>query len=562
MLFETDSFKNAFSSFPPSEEQLQIFNDFQHGIGDICVNAVAGSGKSKTLLGCVTLLPENASALVLAHNRKVANELSEKLRSYGVPLASNGKNGITVRTFHSFGWRTVMINRHISIDGAKKLVKETKYTDYLNDNLLSLCPESIDWKYKKKKKYLSNVENLLMYSRINLAQSAREINSVAERYSIELISNEIETVRSLMKWGKSDEVDIMDYTDLLWLPYEGDYKQPFGYDYIFVDEAQDISPAQLELIKKVLSRERKSRLIIFGDKCQAINMWCGSYEDAMDELKSCHNKPWKDFALTTNYRCGKAIIDNVNRRLREFNYSIQLKASKTASDGVLVYKVGLPSVEPKSMILCRFSAPLFEIYLNLIKMGKQVRFMNDEKDMSEILSFVNYIEGYTLEEMDNTLRCEFKNLWLSLCDGSEEGLKESAGNELLLKKYNDYKIFETLKSVCNNSADMLDMVKSLCEKKEIEKNDNAIILSTIHKAKGAEADNVYIACPSSIQSPMIDKESDWQKLQEENLEYVALTRAKNKLGFLDENQINAGKAFSGSVMILKEYKRIAKISEI
>lgn len=561
MLFETNSFRNAFSDFPPSDEQLSIFNEFQHGIGDICVNAVAGSGKSKTLLGCVTLLPENASALVLAHNRKVANELREKLKAYGVPLDSNGKSGITVRTFHSFGWRTVMISRGKSIEDAKTLVKDTKYTDYINNNLLSLCPESIEWKYKRKKKYLSNVESLLMYSRINLAQSAREIAGVAERYSIELISNEIETVRNLMKWGKSDNVDIMDFTDLLWIPYEGNYSQPFGYDYVFVDEAQDISPAQLELIKNVLSRERKSRLLIFGDKCQAINMWCGSYEDAMDELISCHSKPWKIFALSINYRCGKAILNNVNKRLREFNYDIQLKASNTASEGVLAYKAALPSVEPQSMILCRFSAPLFEIYLNLIKMGKNARFMNDEKDMSEILSFVNYIEGETLEDMDNTLKREFKELWLSLCDGSEEGLKESAGNELLLKKYNDYKIFETLKSVCNNSVDMMNMVQSLCENKTGDKENDAIILSTIHKAKGAEADNVYIACPSSIQSPMIDKNSEWQKLQEENLEYVALTRAKVKLGFLDENQVNTGKAFSGDVKMLKEYLKLAKIPQ-
>lgn len=187
--------------------------------------------------------------------------------------------------------------------------------------------------------------------------------------------------------------------------------------------------------------------------------------------------------------------------------------------------------------------------------------MNDEKDMSEILSFVNYIEGETLEDMDNTLKREFKELWLSLCDGSEEGLKESAGNELLLKKYNDYKIFETLKSVCNNSVDMMNMVQSLCENKTGDKENDAIILSTIHKAKGAEADNVYIACPSSIQSPMIDKNSEWQKLQEENLEYVALTRAKVKLGFLDENQVNTGKAFSGDVKMLKEYLKLAKIPQ-
>jgi superfamily I DNA/RNA helicase len=53
-----------------------------------------------------------------------------------------------------------------------------------------------------------------------------------------------------------------------------------------------------------------------------------------------------------------------------------------------------------------------------------------------------------------------------------------------------------------------------------------IILSTIHKSKGLEADRVFIARPDKL--PLKVKKA-WQAKQEKNLEYVAITRAKNEL---------------------------------
>ena len=63
-----------------------------------------------------------------------------------------------------------------------------------------------------------------------------------------------------------------------------------------------------------------------------------------------------------------------------------------------------------------------------------------------------------------------------------------------------------------------------------------ISLSTVHKAKGLEADNVYIICESLMPSQSAKKE--WEIKQEYNLMYVAYTRAKNKLGFVDESDFD------------------------
>ena len=62
---------------------------------------------------------------------------------------------------------------------------------------------------------------------------------------------------------------------------------------------------------------------------------------------------------------------------------------------------------------------------------------------------------------------------------------------------------------------------------------DAVELSTIHKAKGLEADNVYILQPSLMPSKFANKE--WEKKTERNLIYVAYTRAKKTLNFMKED---------------------------
>jgi superfamily I DNA/RNA helicase len=65
-----------------------------------------------------------------------------------------------------------------------------------------------------------------------------------------------------------------------------------------------------------------------------------------------------------------------------------------------------------------------------------------------------------------------------------------------------------------------------------EKIENAVMLSTAHKSKGLEANRVLILLPDKL--PLkYPHQKDWQFVQEMNLKYVALTRAKKELVFID-----------------------------
>jgi len=64
---------------------------------------------------------------------------------------------------------------------------------------------------------------------------------------------------------------------------------------------------------------------------------------------------------------------------------------------------------------------------------------------------------------------------------------------------------------------------------DVENGDNSrfVLLSSVHRAKGLESDVVHIICPDLLPHPMA--KLDWQRRQEYNLKYVAITRAKDTL---------------------------------
>jgi superfamily I DNA/RNA helicase len=100
-------------------------------------------------------------------------------------------------------------------------------------------------------------------------------------------------------------------------------------------------------------------------------------------------------------------------------------------------------------------------------------------------------------------------------------------------KLDTIKALEFLAEGLTTTKELLGKIKTVFS----DKKKGGIFLSTVHKAKGLEANNVYIACRSLMPSKSAKK--DWEIEQEKNLIYVAYTRAKNTLGFIDENLLSS-----------------------
>ena len=88
-------------------------------------------------------------------------------------------------------------------------------------------------------------------------------------------------------------------------------------------------------------------------------------------------------------------------------------------------------------------------------------------------------------------------------------------------------------------SDNLEYSDDVCRRIEsIFKDDqrNGICLSSVHKAKGLEANNVFIIMPEKFYNKYAMR-VEWMAEQEANLVYVAYTRAKHFLGFVADTEM-------------------------
>ena len=65
--------------FKPSKYQQTVYTYIQKGSGNAVVSAVAGSGKSTTIVNALKLIPKNKNVLFLAFNKSIVDELQKKI---------------------------------------------------------------------------------------------------------------------------------------------------------------------------------------------------------------------------------------------------------------------------------------------------------------------------------------------------------------------------------------------------------------------------------------------------------------------------------------------------
>lgn len=595
-------FKNIMGGNEPSDEQYRIFDAILNDklSRNIRVNAVAGSGKSSTIRGCIALIPPDKRILVVAHNRVVRDDIFAKLLKSGRLVANktererrrgykeatevryilkkddNGKTitPIMVQTFHGLGYGTIGKTFGWG-GGVVDIIQDNKYDDYFDENIVSLVPPDYDgWKKGVKRKYRRNVFAILDYARINLCQTEREIEKkVIDKYGINPISNEISAVKKMMDWGmESAKEERIDFTDCVWIPAESEVCKNIyfkgnpkdTYDYVFVDEAQDMSPAQLAMIIKA-NNSRKTRVILMGDSDQAINMWCGSMTDALSTAcRKINGNGWIDFDLTINFRCGKKIIEFANNILDNYHKKEgkRLKPKDNAVDGVVQYNAKLSDIQSGDLVLARFTSTIFELFARLIRMGKKAVIRGESQFINDFKELVS-TDTDSIADIIQNAKENFALEWKKATKNDD--YRESMHNTQVINCYMLIKALESLSTVASTKSQLnallnASVISENDEKQEKQNHNDYIELSTIHRAKGHEADNVYIACPSVLYSPLIDEKSkEWERVSEENLQYVAYTRAAKKMAFIDEKEIYTTMRMTNKENLL--YKDMVKIME-
>lgn len=262
----------------------------------------------------------------------------------------------------------------------------------------------------------------------------------------------------------------------------------------------------------MLSQGTVYKWIAVGDRNQAIYGFAGASSDSFDLFLE---KPGTttEMPLDICYRCARKIVESANQV-----YDVMEAA--TDEDGIVSVFTNIQAIQPNSMVICRNSQPLFQLYFQLLGMGKPC-YINGSDLMSYLIKFLKpYIKDTVYSAK---VEMEYK-----LSDLIENDTDEGRLRRFIFEE--NYKNFVAIaKNMCEPTDSiefMIDRLKYLFEDRA-----NAIMLCTIHKAKGLENRVVYILNESLIPSKFAKSEE--QQKQERNLKYVARTRAKEEMYFLN-----------------------------
>lgn len=515
-----------------SNYQLAIIDFIKNGQGNLVVEAAAGAGKTFTLIKCIEEIPGDKSILLTAFNSDIAKVLKRKAKDF---------YNVNVSTLHSLGRQ--MLQRNFTESSLE--LDEFKYKSYVNTNIKSLSSiNTYELGKRDFARYMSNIEAYINFGRAYLCQTVKDLDFIEDRYDIETIADEKEIALDALEYGKHN-LEQIDYTDMIWLPNVL-YCKPIGmqFDWIFLDEAQDLSVCQREILLKC--RKINTRMCFFGDAEQSLYSFASSDPESFRRLKEIPNTT--SLPLSISYRCAKNIVDFAKKIVPS------IECNNDGRNGEVKYDVPLSEVKDGDMVLCRNNAPLMKVYVDFIKSGKKCFIRG--KDIG--LNLKNMVKRTGINVLNKSLQEDgvFVRLYDALFDNINELVdkyhitySDAVESSIVANKLDMIKALEILSDDINTADELIEKINNIFS----DRKKGGISLSTVHKAKGLEAENVYIACRELMPSSRAKK--DWEIRQEYNLMYVAYTRAKDILGFID------GKEFEDFNRKTSETVKALKVKE-
>ena len=487
IFFRTFANVMALKRLEYSDYQLDIFDAVENGDTNIAINAVAGSGKTTTIVSaCKRLKMNERDVIFLAFNKLIVEELKTKLSGYA-----------EVSTLHAFGFNILKKLYNHKEYGMFIKVDSWKYQKYVKQNVFSLSSIiTPDTDAAKVFGFCCNVAKLYALARVNLIQYSEndlsQLRNLCDEHNLLTLFDEVEVCNIMLADAYKMPKDmVIDYTDMIVLPlFHKEYIPT--YKYVFIDECQDLNRAQREMM---LCASKYGRFIAVGDRNQAINGFAGAM-----------------------IRLAQEIVPHI-------------EAHKGAIKGEVLHTKQLSKslFKENDMVLCRTSAPLVGLCMKLIETG--ITAVVKGKDIAQDLK--NLIENANTTDIKQVLAYLENEKQKCINTIKEERKCDEATAKNSTRYLNLEDRCKCIENICMYSIENTTQLKSYINRMFTdEKIENAVMLSTAHKSKGLEANRVIILLPDKL--PLkYPHQQQWQEMQELNLKYVALTRARKELIFVD-----------------------------
>jgi DNA helicase-2/ATP-dependent DNA helicase PcrA len=519
-------------TFTPTANQVAIFDFIQNGSGDGVVSAKAGSGKTKTLrLSAAQLATRRA--IFFAFNVHIKDELNAGFATDGIDMRAMTVHGFGFKACGAGGKKlTVFDGKDGKPEKYDMLAKE--YVNYtLEWDLRAMLNGAVSEEMRTQAQEVVRQRSRALYKLANMARLTRTMIadrdalfalmakydiSAGDAASDQIVLNGVGAIigRGVEMYRQNG---IIDFTDMIFIPVA--LGLPVDkYQWIFVDECQDLSNCARELILK--ARGFGGRFLFVGDPAQAIMGFAGANAASFRQIIADTNAVV--LPLDVCFRCPTSHLDLARYFVPEITNAPN---AKVGTVDIIQESAAAKRIGEGALVLCRMTAPLVKTCIKLIGQGKPARVRGRDigktlVDLAVTIGSLMDLYGASFGETLNTYETQ-RTAKLAESENSEERIAMLADQCEALRACYDAADGTTVAAVCSYIDTIFDDKRA------------SIWLSTVHRAKGLEADDVYILYPDML--PLVrNGQTEEDAEQEENIAYVALTRSKDRLTLIRKDE--------------------------
>lgn len=597
----------AAMTFSPQQKAIIAFDS---GVARV----IAGAGAGKTtvsVMNTATKIGNGADASRMlnitftnAGAKATRTKLAFLLEDYGM---EDEAEKVTICTFHSFCQE--IIAKHYDILGFEENpVIEDMIDQYdvvksiLKDTGIKVPGENHQYPTLSQKNFKGVVPSLIAIFNQCKANSLTSTEDIMKHFAFD--SEKAEIIANLLKEYErrmTNDVCAISYEDVIMLALKvinlvpSLFEDEFIIEHIQVDEFQDSSLHEVELLKAMMQSSHFKSLMVIGDDLQAIYGFRGGEVDVMLNLPTHLGCAVKDFYLTDNYRSTEPIIaaanqlaTRVTKRLPKTLVSKVGKGAKPKLWGFERSKNEFPAVAKaiKELVdggvaLCDIAflgfkrSDVANMQSELTKLGvyalpaTPMRYM----DNSKVLATIGLAEYFT----DDTDTVGLYNFLNALMDNElsvgEEGVQllsrnQTSVNALWLSMDDEEKkdfflalinalddgddIFHSFVDTVNQRkarhiSDILSYVRKYKTyqsngEARIEGEFNAVTCTTLHSSKGLEWKYVFLSLSSldELKATYSNDRADEMR----RLLFVGVTRAQKELVVSSVQRYSDGVTYS------------------
>lgn len=606
--------------------------------GPVLVLAGAGSGKTRVVTYKIAYLVKEIGVnpfniLAITFTNKAANEMKERAEE----LLERSINGMWIGTFHSICVR--ILRKHYS----------SNFTIYDTQDSLNLIKrivkdrnlDSDQFKPKSIKNRISDFKNKGM--------GVKEFQEFAgSDFYLKIVGEVFFDYEAAMK-----EANALDFDDLLLKTVKlfeanpsvcEEYSKKF--DYIFVDEYQDVNDIQYKFIKAI--SHVHNNLTVVGDENQSIYAFRGANLENILNFERDF-KGAKVIYLNQNYRSTKSILDAANHLIlnNPQKYKRELLATKADDEKVKCYNLMTGDDEAYKVLeiieKLKDDGEKYSDIAILYRTNNQSRAFEDvfvrnsvpyeiiggirfydRKEVKDVLAYLkllnNPFDSVSFERIVNTPRrgvgpktlgdlneyrlVTGKDYFETLSDIGTKSAKKFGEDFIRIREVmNDVPLSELVDIVLEKSeylkelkvsknpedesrvqnvyefvsyvkeyeeknpeSELSEMLNEISLLSDIDqsKEEDKVVLMTVHSSKGLEFRNVFVVGLEEGLFPSRMSMEDEKDVEEERrLFYVALTRARDRL-FLtsaDSRMIYGQTIYSKNSRFLEEIKDFVEIED-